>query len=119
MLSEEEEININIEKENNTAKLASEKMLSIMPEGMMNMILRFKVNNPKSECKVILSYTKPNGSISRFTENDIILMGDKFNEAEKYLGNLILKLLKDTKGEWKTCFIWVNKDGVHDLDLFR
>ncbi|WP_338635029.1 hypothetical protein [Spirobacillus cienkowskii] len=107
------------EKESNAAKLASEKMLSIMPEGMMNMILRFKVINPKSECKVVLNYTKPNGSISRFTENDCALIGDKFYEAENYLGNLLLKLLKDTKGEWETCFIWVNKDGVHDLDLFR
>jgi hypothetical protein len=119
MLSEEEEININIEKENNTAKLAAEKMLSIMPEGMINVILRFKVINPKSECKVVLSYTKPNGSISRFTENDCALMGEKFHEAEKYLGNLLLRLLKETNGEWKTCFIWVNKDGVHNLGLFR
>jgi hypothetical protein len=105
-----------LKSEKEIKKGIAEKLLTIIPDGMVNMIMRFKPFEFNDGYTVILNYTKPNGEISYYSEDDIF-NNENIDNAKNYVVNLLLNFRRSTQGTWERCLVWVNKDGECDIDF--
>jgi hypothetical protein len=93
-----------------------EKLLTIIPNGMVNMIMRFKPFEFNDGYEVILNFTKSNGELSFFSIKDFF-DNENIDNTKNYVANLLLNFRRSTQGTWERCLVWVNKDGECDIDF--
>ncbi|WP_338635027.1 hypothetical protein [Spirobacillus cienkowskii] len=106
-----------LKNEKDIAKEIAEKLLTIMTDGMINIFVRFMPYESNYGYSIILNYTKTDGYIAYYNEEDATLIKSDFREVRTYIGKLLLQFREKTQGKWERCIAWVNKDGDCDIDF--
>lgn len=107
--------NITLERVEEIQKMISQKLLTIIPTGMINMTVRFRLDEDSRE--KVLSFTDLKGEIRTHTYEEYQLNKQKIREVSNFVDEKLIEIRQITEDTWVSCFFWTNREGKYHLTL--